>query len=144
MNDIIDGIVAKIHEEFGSDYEIYTEQVKQGLKEPCFFITSINPNIDHELASRYSYNCKFAIDYFPKTDDVKNECNNVWFRLFDALEIIEVRDGNNENCKLRGTKINSTIADNILHFFVNYNHQFFKIKDNENSEKMEELETKFV
>ena len=38
INDIIIGISNAIYAEFGSDYEIYVDDVKQGLNEPCFFI----------------------------------------------------------------------------------------------------------
>ena len=33
---IIDGILAALSEEFGDEYTLYTESVKQGMKEPCF------------------------------------------------------------------------------------------------------------
>ena len=39
LNNVIAGIAIALNEEFGDDYEIYTEEIKQDLKEPCFFIT---------------------------------------------------------------------------------------------------------
>ena len=37
-NDIIDGVSIKLNELFGEKYTIYTNNVKQGLQFPCFFI----------------------------------------------------------------------------------------------------------
>lgn len=36
INKVIDGISKAINEEFGDEYNIYTEEIEQGLKEPCF------------------------------------------------------------------------------------------------------------
>ena len=43
INSIIEGISIAINTEFGERYTIYTESVEQGLKEPCFFISCLNP-----------------------------------------------------------------------------------------------------
>ena len=42
VNRIIDGISIRINEVFGDDYEIYSEDIEQGFKEPCFFILPLN------------------------------------------------------------------------------------------------------
>lgn len=44
LNNVIAGIAIALNQEFGDDYEIYTEEIKQDLKEPCFFITLLNPS----------------------------------------------------------------------------------------------------
>ena len=38
VNSIIDAICITINNDFGDDYTIYTESIKQGFEEPCFFI----------------------------------------------------------------------------------------------------------
>ena len=38
INEIIEAISVALNEEFGDEYEIYRESVRQDLKEPCFFI----------------------------------------------------------------------------------------------------------
>ena len=45
INNIISAISNAIYLEFGDEYEIYTQDVKQGLQEPCFSIFCINPSI---------------------------------------------------------------------------------------------------
>ena len=42
LNDIIKGMAEKIRTVYRpEDYRLYTEDVKQGFKEPCFFISTV-------------------------------------------------------------------------------------------------------
>lgn len=36
LNNIMDAVTRRLNELFGDGYEIYTDAVEQGLKEPCF------------------------------------------------------------------------------------------------------------
>lgn len=38
INSIIEAISVSLNGEFGDDYEIHMEEIKQGLKEPCFLL----------------------------------------------------------------------------------------------------------
>ena len=49
INKIIDGISIALNAEFGNDYEIYTDNIEQGLKEPCFSIVCLNPRMNQFL-----------------------------------------------------------------------------------------------
>lgn len=42
---IIDAVSMALNGEFGDDYEIYGEEIEQGLREPCFFITVISSSV---------------------------------------------------------------------------------------------------
>lgn len=44
LNNIIDGISIKLDKTFGESYTIYSEDVEQGINEPCFFIVPLNPS----------------------------------------------------------------------------------------------------
>lgn len=44
LNNIIDGISVKLDKSFGEKYTIYSEDVEQGINEPCFFIVPLNPS----------------------------------------------------------------------------------------------------
>ncbi|WP_334293833.1 phage tail terminator family protein, partial [Clostridioides difficile] len=44
LNNIIDGISVKLDKSFGESYTIYSEDVEQGINEPCFFIVPLNPS----------------------------------------------------------------------------------------------------
>lgn len=115
INKIIDGISIALDAEFGSDYEIYTESIKQGLKEPCFSIICLNPKMNQFLGKRYFKQNQFCIHYFPKTKAKNNESMSVIERMFECLEIITV-DG--DQC--RGVGMNAEIVDGVVSFIVNY------------------------
>lgn len=120
INKIITGISQALDAEFNTEenqeYTIYTEDVEQGLEEPCFFIFSLKPSNRQLVGNRYERKYPFDIHYFPKDEsNYNNEINEVTERLFTALEYIEV-DG-----LVRGTNMNAEIVDNVLHFFVDFN-----------------------
>lgn len=129
INKIISAISNAIYLEFGDEYEIYTENVEQGLKEPCFSIFCINPSIRQFFDKRYKTTNLFNILYFPKNSEPESEINDVRERLYNCLEYIN--DGSDV---LRGTDMNTQTIDEVLHFFVNYN---FFIKKEIESDDME-------
>ncbi len=117
INRIIDGICSALNDEFGDEYEIYTETIKQGLHEPCFLIKCINPTQKRFLGKRYYKTNSFCIHYFPSSCDTANEFNNVCERLFNALEYINV-DGD----LTEGTDMSAETDDTgVLNFTVSYN-----------------------
>lgn len=133
INKIIDGISIAINSEFDDTYEIYTESIEQGLKEPCFSIICLNPTIEQFLGKRYFRTNQFCIHYFPTFNEPRLECNITSERLFKALEIITV-DGD----IIRGTDMNFEYVDGVLNFFVNYD--LFVYKDAEDEPFMESVE----
>ncbi|CCL55970.1 phage tail terminator family protein [Clostridioides difficile] len=132
LNNIIDGISVKLDKSFGESYTIYSEDVEQGINEPCFFIVPINSSkVSYPNARELKKN-SFDVHYFPKSNDKSFEINEVAEMLLEELEYINV----NEDL-VRGTNMNYEIIDNVLHFFVDYN--YFTIKSN-NTEKMNDVE----
>ena len=115
IQSIIDGISRKINATFGDGYDIYTEDVEQGLNKSCFFISCINPSNIQKLGVRYLRSHQFSIYYFPDSNEPKAECLRVLEQLYDALEYIEV-DGD----LVRGTNMRGEMSDDVLCFFVNY------------------------
>lgn len=45
LNEIVKGIAVQLNAVFGDGFEIYQNNVEQGLKEPCFFIAVLQPEI---------------------------------------------------------------------------------------------------
>lgn len=131
INDIINGISIKLNQAFGSDYKIYKEEIKQGLKEPCFSIVMLEVFETAKLPNRYFRSYPFDIHYFPKTN-TKNEMYEVAEKLLNELEHITVLDN-----LTRGTKMRYEVVDNVLHFFVNYD--LFIKKEVVKGESMAEL-----
>lgn len=133
INSIIDGISISLNAEFGDDYNIYTESIEQGLKEPCFSILCVNPTNELFRGKRYFRKNLFCIQYFPSSNDEKYaECMEVLERMFDCLEIINVVDD-----PQRGTKMHGEVVDGVLNFFVNYDMFVYKVEDTTEMESLD-------
>ena len=117
INSIIEAISISLNEEFGDGYEIHMEEIKQGLKEPCFFITCLNPTTELFLGKRYFRTNQFCIQYFPETNEKQRECNGVAERMLQCLEYITIYG---EDKPIMGTKMKYEVVDGVLNFFVNY------------------------
>ncbi|HCP7239862.1 TPA: hypothetical protein OE977_003834, partial [Clostridioides difficile] len=115
LNNIIDGISIKLDKTFGESYTIYSEDVEQGINEPCFFIVPLNPSKVSYPSGRTLKKNSFDVHYFPKSNDKSFEINEIAEMLLEELEYIEI-DGD----LVRGTNMNFEIIDNVLHFFVDY------------------------
>jgi hypothetical protein len=131
INEIIKGISRALYNKFGDDYNIYTEDVEQDLKEPCFFIQCISPKISRFRGERFYRENQFAIQYFPKSKNYRKECFEVIDMMYTALEFITVGDD-----LVMGKGIDTNINDGILTFIINYD---MFVLDKEDVEKMEIL-----
>lgn len=141
VNLIIEAIAAALNGEFGEEYAVYAEDVKQGLSEPCFFISCINPSDRqlmgnanrHFLAARYYRENRFCIQYFSLDENNgRRESYDKAERLFGCLEEISA-DGD----IIRGTDMNFEYTDGILSFFVSYNFFVYKTREPTVMEKFE-------
>ena len=117
VNDLIDAISIKLNQVFGDGKRIYSETVKQGLQEPCFFIAVLNPLQTQMIGTRYFRQHPFDIHYFPAVQDNNNELQGMASDLFDALEYITLTNGD----LVRGSEMHYEVVDGVLHFFVDYN-----------------------
>ncbi|MCX4317499.1 MAG: hypothetical protein OSJ52_12830 [Lachnospiraceae bacterium] len=113
-NAILTGISQALDKEFG--YKIYTEEKRQGLEEPCLFLSCVSLSNTLLVGHRYSREEQFCIQYLPKSEMLpREECYAAAERLTQCLELIE-----EEGCLIRGTKMKYEVIDDVLHFFVNY------------------------
>lgn len=112
---VTDAILEALFQEFGSDYELYTESVEQGLTEPCFLVRCLNPTKNLDLGRRYKRTNQFSVQYFPATSRVFEECSAVAEKLFECLKDVVVHEK-----PVHGTELNGQIIDGILTFTVNY------------------------
>lgn len=134
INDIVIGIAQALNGVFGDDYEIYSQEVEQGLKEPCFLILLVDSSNERIIGSRFKRKQPFNILYFSKDDETTNDMYSVGERMNDALEFISFRDG-----KLMGTEMSFKVIDGVLNFLVDYNFTTIKQID---EEYMKELTVK--
>ena len=86
-NDILDAVTRRLNELFGDDYEIYTDPVKQGLTEPCFFVQILEPTEKPMIGCRYYRETGFVIQYLPKeTPQTLREMNRAAELLMPDLD----------------------------------------------------------
>lgn len=124
INEIIDAISIALDSEFGDDYVIHKEEIKQDLKEPCFFVQLIDQSISPLCGQRYLQDNAFCIQYFPEfKSNPYAECNDVAERMMFALEYVTPLDADRA---IRGTSRNYEMVDGVLSFFVNYNRVILK------------------
>lgn len=116
LNEIMEAIAIKINSVFGDDYEIYRDTVQQGLKEPCFFIGILKPEITPIMGNRFIERNPFDIQYFPKKQGDSAELFTVAKKLMLSLDFITLLDGD----QLHGIHMSYEIIENVLHFFVQY------------------------
>lgn len=127
INEIIEAISTSLSAEFPDEkYEFHMEEIRQDLKEPCFFIASLQPSRELFLGRRYEATNNFVIQYFPESRDCQRECNDVAERMTECLEYITT-DGDEK--PIRGTNMKHEVVDGVLNFFVNYD--LFLIKSEE-------------
>lgn len=132
IHSIVSGISVALNREFGDGCRIYAEEVKQGLEEPCFFISCLRPAYRSLCKNRYFRENLFSVQYFPaEVGREREECHEVAERLFSCLEWICVG-----GVPVRGTKRNIEFTDGVLNFFVNYD---LLVRREEKPERMEEI-----
>lgn len=132
IQNLINAIAEALFQEFGSDYEIYTESVEQGLSEPCFLIRCLNPTRNLFLGQCYKRTNQFSVQYIPSTANANEECTAVLERLFECLENVILYDK-----PIHGTELHGEITDGILTFTVNYDGFVLATEQKYNMEDLE-------
>lgn len=129
---IISGIANVLDQNY-PDAAIYAQEVKQHMKEPCFFVRSLEVGTSKRLANRYDQSRPFEIVYFPKKKEDTKEIQEVLSELPFLMEFIQLPDG-----PVMGSKMESKIEDGLGHFLVNYDFPIRRQVDE--GPNMEEIE----
>lgn len=125
---MINDITKKIHDTFGNGYRIYTENVEQGLKTPCFSVLHLSTKGGRYLQDRNRNVHQFMIQYIPSTKKAYSECSE----MLNKLMLILVDVGN-----YHATKINGEIVNEILNVELVYTEFVQKTNDVENMQDYE-------
>ena len=112
VNEIINAISVAISKKY-PDFEVYTDKVEQGLKEPCFFIKNLKRTYGTFLSKRYKTTNLFSIQLIP--DDSIN-ANEVMASLFSLLEFITIENGD----IFKATNMSMETTDEVLTLTLNY------------------------
>lgn len=132
LNEIIIAVSMKLNATFGNKYKAYENDVKQGLKPPCFFIGVLKPELSPLVGRRYLSINPLDVRFIPADKERNSEMFSIAAELLEALEYITLPDGD----VLRGTGMNYEIVDGVLHFFVNYNLTLIKSAEEVNMETL--------
>lgn len=106
---ITSAVSTAVYNAFGDGYEIYTDKVTQGLREPCFLIRGLNGAKNVDLGRRYKRETQISVQYFPKAEGDCAEIADALERLLEALDTIEA-----DGCLLHGRDIAGTPHDGML------------------------------
>ena len=117
LNEIIKGISMALNTAFGDRYEIFQNDIEQGLEKHGFFIQVLKPELSPLLGRRSMKRNPFDVMYFPTAPGNNAEMFTVAETLMEALDFITLPNGD----LLHGTSVNYEVVDNVLHYFVNYN-----------------------
>ena len=131
INEILKGIAKALRDEFGESLNIYLNEVEQGLIEPCFFISVLNPDVKQVLGRRYVLNCPVSVQFISGED--REVINDTGSRLFNCLELISVSGD-----LVRGRNMSYSINEDILTFTVTYNIYFYRNQAKEFMEKLKQ------
>lgn len=138
LNDIMDAVTQRLDELFGDGYEIYTDPVEQGFKEPCFFVQFLEPSEKPMIGQRYFRETAMCIQYHPgDIPQPSREMNRVADILMDGMEYITLGDGSLQ----RGTGRSYRTVEGVLTFFVSYNRFIYKNRPGEEPMDGMEIQT---
>lgn len=119
--ELIAAVAGQINAAFGDGYELYCEDVKQGLKEPCFYISVLKTERKPMLGVRFFQLTPFHICFFPEKKANNCETRAVGEKLMNELEFITLAD----KSLVRGTNRSFEIVDGVLHFSIQYNMELY-------------------
>ena len=120
----IEGIAQQLKYLFG--YPVHIDEIKQGLKEPCFLIVCVTGSQEQEIGPAYTRGQAFDIHYFPRAKNSAREVHSVVGTLNLGLEYITVDDN-----LVRGTKMRHEVISGVLHFLVNYDIRIRRVIEND-------------
>lgn len=132
IDTIVGGISHELSRIFDDRYEIYADDIEQGLNEPCFLITALinqKTELGHARSRRER---SYMIQFFPDNSlNKQSQCAEIGDILLNEFGCIPFFNG-----KLRCTELQYEIADNILNFSMNVNTVVTLVED---IEKMTEI-----
>lgn len=136
-NDIVIAISRKIDEVFGGKYNLYTDDNKQDMKVPCFFIRNFNFSVNKLFDNRYEKNYMFEMTFFTDNEKKSFENGDVKESLNDVLEYLKVGKS-----ILRCQNFEGKETDGVLIFTFKY--RFIVIKQKEAEPFMQILNQKYT
>ena len=133
MIEILKPILKKLNSEFGSEYQVFTDRQKQGVRTPCFFVKILNTELDPQLGNLYYLRNLMSVTFLPKKEDLY-VLENIRFRLLLAMRQIPTMfgvEGRNLQARIVDGGIVMTGRYDLLFEIVEDKEPFMRILNNE-------------
>ncbi|MEG2596973.1 MAG: hypothetical protein RR977_00985 [Oscillospiraceae bacterium] len=116
INYMIDAAAKKLFDSFLRKIPVYTEQVRQNVQTPCFFVEGGVLSEKRIVGNRYRLQMPLRISYYPPKNGHQSDLHQMGENLTNTLEYLTGADGD----KFRGTGMRAEIANDMLLFSVKY------------------------
>lgn len=124
QKDLKDGVIKTLSQ---LNVNIYDETVKQGFKEPCFFVKFIVNTHKKLKTNRYIRYNTLELLYFSNKKNFYEDYDTMSEKLNSLLELIYIES---EEIYIRANgEITSEVKDNVLHVTVDYNYHLITKED---------------
>lgn len=134
---ILNSIADVLYNYYNGEIAVESNYVKQGFKEPCFFIELIDTLKNRRLENKQIRTYQIDIQYI-NGNLGRDDLNSIGDDLFEILEAIPLRSSTKNY--IRAYKYDRKIVGDILHFIVTY-HVYLQ-KELDEQLKMETLGNK--
>lgn len=128
------GITKSLFDEFDGEFSIYTENIEQGIKKPCFFV--LHRSTEHKKLIMGRMIFEYGFEIKAMFSERKNSgIHSISNRITDALRVIDCDDW-----KINAEEIKFTNKEDIMTCWVKYviSARF----EEDESELMEKLDIK--
>lgn len=128
INELTDALSIALDRQFNG-CRVYTPEVEQDLREPCFMITLVGAEKQPLLGARANMIYNFDVIYIPKSK-AHTEMFGVADKMLAALNTVTTPDGT----RLQAYDMRYELVDGELHFFVKYQ---LTVTEHRDTEKIE-------
>lgn len=138
-NALVEAVSRALYDAFPDVPILGSEEIEQGIQEPCFLITVVSPAREKVMQSLYQYRVALAVQYFPEDKErPREECQRVLAELDDTLECVEVQTEEYEKLTWR-EKMDAAMVDDVLTATVVYTDVYYRPEDNVSMEHLDEI-----
>lgn len=114
INEAVLGAAARVRACFPG-LPVYTELQEQGLEEPCFCVSCLQPKVERFRGERWRAQLPVTVHYFPGSKERRMELGRIFAELMTALEQIECAGE-----ALRGSNMTASEQDGVGVVCVDY------------------------
>lgn len=133
IDEVVLSVAAAIRAVVPPEYEVYTENVHQGAKLPCFFVECKEAKRVDMLNSQFFIRAELAVTCESDSDTKKQETDSVTAVLFHALRFIRAGEQ-----QLNGRRISGKWQEG--RFVINVTYDIWPKVGSTNMDMMLELE----